>query len=373
MNYPKVGILYLTFPTAKWERDIPNAMKSLQQMTYPKDRVELICIESNSNRESVWPWFENEWMPESEKSLPRITYLNHYDERLGFAENNNRCLDKARELGCEYVYLLNEDADAAPGFLEPIINKMEEDKSIAIAQSLILLGEERDKVNTIGNAFHFLGFGYSLGYKWTKQRALQALEEEKKTNPDLTIAYASGAGMMVRVSDLEGKKLFDEAFFLYHEDTDASFQMHQRGKKVVIIPESIIYHWYEFSKSISKYYWMERNRFAMLWIHLSAKTLWLIAPLLISMELALLVFSLARGWWGEKKKVYKEITSESYWKWIREKRAEVQNARVIDDKQLTKLFIDQILFQDDSIENPLLTYVGNPVMKWYWKLAKYLI
>ncbi|MFO0764575.1 MAG: glycosyltransferase family 2 protein [Patescibacteria group bacterium] len=373
MSQPRIGILYLTFPMAKWERDIPNAMKSLQAMTYPKDRVELICIESKGGREPVWPWFEKEWMPESGKSLPRITYLNRSDEQLGFAENNNLALAKAKELGCDYVYLLNEDAEVAPGFLEPMVAKMEADKTIGIAQSLIMLGEERGLVNSVGNAYHFLGFGYSRGYKWTKEQAETFYAKERETNPGLEIAYASGAGMMVRVADLEGRKLFDEAFFMYHEDTDASFMMRIRGKKVVAVPESVIYHWYEFSKSITKFFWMERNRYAMLFMYLRPWTIALIAPLLIAMELALFVFSLLRGWSEEKIKVYKELVSKNYWHWIGKRRREIQALRKVNDRGLTRLFVAEILFQVDSMKSPALEYVGNPVMSIYWWLIKKLI
>jgi hypothetical protein len=53
MNQPKIGIIYLTYATQKWERDIVNAMTSLEKISYPKDSIELICVESKSNREPV--------------------------------------------------------------------------------------------------------------------------------------------------------------------------------------------------------------------------------------------------------------------------------------------------------------------------------
>lgn len=370
MIQPKIGIIYLTYATQKWERDIVNAMTSLEKISYPKDRIELICVESKSDRESVKAWFEREWMPKSGQSLPRVTYLNLTNESLGFAANNNRGLVKAKELGCDYVYLLNQDADIAPDFLEPIIAKMEGDKRIGIAQSLILLGEERNLVNTVGNAYHFLGFGYSRGYKWTVEQAKAFYTKEKQTNPDLEIAYASGAGMMVRVADLEDRALFDEAFFMYHEDTEASFAMRIRGQKVVVVPESVIYHWYDFSKSITKYFWMERNRYALMFMYFKPWTLFLISPLLIMMELALFAFSLPRGWWGEKRKVYKELFSKNYWQWIGERRKQNQHVRKINDREFSRLFVSQILFQNDSVKSWPLENVGNPLMAAYWWVVR---
>lgn len=373
MTHPKIGIIYLTYATQKWERDIVNAMTSLEKISYPKDRIELICVESKSNREPVKPRFEREWMPKSGQSLPRITYLDFTNESLGFAANNNRGFVKAKELGCDYVYLLNEDADVAPDFLEPIIARMEGDKNIGIAQSLILLGEERNFVNTVGNAYHFLGFGYSRGYKWSVEKANNFYAKERLTNPGLEIAYTSGAGMMVRVAALEGRPLFDEDFFMYHEDTDASFMMRIQGKKIVVVPESVIYHWYEFSKSMTKFFWMERNRYAIMFMYFKPWTLFLISPFLVGMEFVLCLFSLVRGWWPEKKKVYKELFSKKYWQWVARRRAEIRKMRTMNDREFTRLFVSEILFQDDSAKIPLLEHVGNPAMKVYWWVMSRLL
>ena len=299
-----------------------------------------------------------------------MIYVNtiEFDESLSYtgrgAEKNNLLME---------FYLLNEDADVDPGFLEPIITKMESDKNIGIAQSLILLGEERDRVNTVGNAYHFLGFGYSRGYKWTIEQAQTHFANERKTNPDLEIAYASGAGMMVRISALQNEELFHGPFFLYHEDTDTSFMMRLRGYNVVVIPESVIYHWYEFSKSITKFYWMERNRYAVLFMYLKPWTLFLIMPLLVAMEVALALFALARGWWPEKKKVYKELGSASYQNWVRERRQEIQKRRKINDREFTKYFVAEILFQHDSAKSALLENIGNPLMKGYWWVTRKLM
>jgi GT2 family glycosyltransferase len=120
-------------------------------------------------------------------------------------------------------------------------------------------------VNSAGNAFHYLGFGYSSGYLWTEAQASDFFEAERKRNPELEIFYASGAGVLGRVSIIERCGLFDERFFMYHEDTDASFQARVRGYKVVIEPLSKVFHYYEFEKTqIKKNYWIERNRWVMI-------------------------------------------------------------------------------------------------------------
>ncbi|MCK9360614.1 glycosyltransferase family 2 protein [Patescibacteria group bacterium] len=359
---PNVGIIYLTFPTKNWERDIDRAMRSFEQLDYPKDRVELICVESKGSRAPVKEWFEKNWMPKSGGSLPRIHYVFN-DRELGFAANNNLGFEKAKELGCEYVHLTNEDTDVAPDYLTRAVECAQSDPKIGAVQSLILLGEERDKVNSIGNAFHFLGFGYSKGYK--QQAASNKYQREE-------IGYASGAGVLVRVSAIDGS-LFDEKFFSYHEDTDLSLRLKLRGYKVVIEPKSVIWHYYEFAKAKINYYWMERNRYALIFSYYRPWTLFLVLPALIGVDIATLILSIPGGWSDMKLKVYRDVFSSSFWKWIGERRRSIKAARKVGDRELLNLAVASIEFQEAAVQNPIVTYVGNPVLKAYWWVIRRLL
>lgn len=371
--FPKVGLILSAYPTPHWERDLPRVLASLERLDYPKDRVELICFESKANREPVRPWFEANWLPKSGMALPRITYVFH-DAWIGFAGNNNLCFEKAKELGCEYVYLLNQDTDTEPDFLRLAVERAERDPRVGIVQSLMLLGEERNLVNCLGNAWHILGVGYSLGYRWTRAEAEAYLATQAQTNPERLIAYASGGAMLARVSALDQSGgLFDERFFLYHEDTDASLRARIQGWKVVLEPRSIVYHYYEFNKAKINYYWMERNRWALLLIYLRPWTLFLLAPLLFVFEIALIVFSILRGWSDMKWKMLKEWFTSDYWRWIGARRREMQARRIQGDREFLRLSVTEIHFQEASVKNPLLDQVGNPLMRVYWAIISHLL
>ncbi len=373
MIYPKVGILYLTFATPEWQRDIDRALTSLEHISYPKERVELICIESLSSAGHVKPWFEERWLPKSGQTLPSITYIWN-DAVKGFSENNNIGFAKAKELGCDYIFLLNEDAEVDPGFLEPLVARAEADEKIAYVQSLLLLGHDKQRVNSVGNAYHYLGLGYCEGYLWTREKAELILEEKKKMNPDLEIGYFSGAAVLGRVSAIDKCGLFDPAFFLYHEDTDASLQARLRGYKVVIEPTSIVYHYYEFVKTqVKKNYLIERNRWVLVLSLYRWWTLCLILPMMIVMEIGQFGFSLVRGWWCEKWRVYRDLCSPSFWRWIHDRRRRIQKERTIDDKVLLSHAVCTIDFQGEDVKNPVLTYFGNPLMCAYWSIVKMLI
>jgi GT2 family glycosyltransferase len=377
---PKVGIIYLTFPTKDWERDIDRAMRSFEQLDYPKDRLELICVESKGSRPPVKDWFEKTWMPKSGASLPRIHYVFN-DREIGFAGNNNLGFEVARQTGCEYVHLTNEDTDVAPDYLTRAVECAEADPKIGAVQSLILLGEARDQVNSTGNAFHFLGFGYSRGYKQPVS-SLNTSPISLRSTPSPSqgegkgeveeIGYASGAGTLVRISALEDQ-LFDEKFFSYHEDTDLSLSLRARGYKVVIEPKSVIWHYYEFAKAKINYYWMERNRYALIFSYYRAWTLFLISPALVAADLGTAILSIPGGWFDMKLKVYGDLFSPSFWKWVMSRRRSIKARRTIGDRKLLDLAVGSIEFQESAVQSPLVTYLANPVLKAYWWVVKRLL
>ncbi|HEU0050953.1 MAG TPA: glycosyltransferase, partial [Patescibacteria group bacterium] len=190
---------------------------------------------------------------------------------------------------------------------------------------------------------------------------------------ELEIGYLSGAGVLGRVSLIEQCGLFDPEFFMYHEDTDATFQARIRGFKTVIEPTSVVYHHYEFAKSMSKYYLMEKNRWAMVFSYYRLWSLMTVLPLFLAMELALLGFSLKRGWWKEKKRVYREVFNRRFWQWIAVRRKKIQAERVISDAELFRSMVATVKFQGEDVSNPLLTHIGNPVMRAYWWIVQRLV
>jgi GT2 family glycosyltransferase len=359
---PKVAIIYLTFPTKNWEVDIDRAMRSFERLKYPKDRIELICVESKGDRPPVEPWFEQAWTSKSGTTLPRITYIFR-DEEIGFTGNNNIGFEKAKELGCDFVYLINEDTDVDPDCVSRAVERMKSDPKIGAVQSLLLLGQDRDRINSAGNAFHFLGFGYSTGYR-------QARDEYPVTGGE--IFYTSGAAALVRVSAVKGE-LFDEGLFSYHEDTDISLSLKLRGYKIVLEPTSVVWHWFEFAKAKVNYYWMERNRYVLVFSYYRRWTLFLILPALIGADLATSFFSIRGGWWDMKRKVYRDLFSRDFWKWIGERRRAIQSSRIMGDRDLLKHAVASIDFQEASVQNPIVKYVGNPVLKAYWWVARRFI
>ena len=54
------------------------------------------------------------------------------------------------------------------------------------------------------------------------------------------IAYASGAAILMRADLLKANGLWDNDFFLYHEDLEYSFRLRAVGYKIVLARDSVL-------------------------------------------------------------------------------------------------------------------------------------
>lgn len=358
--YPKVAIIYLSFHS---DPHLGDAVAAWRKLTYPKDRLEIIVVDNPHPEFGSSTRAIEDMVNRCKEELPRVTILPQ-TENLGFAGGNNAGARLALSLGCDFLYFHNDDGYLAPGAIEPLVDAMTKDQSIAIAQSLIVLHPNTELINSAGNAFHYLGFGYCDRYR-TRTNALRV--------PAVAdVGYASGAGMMARAEAVLNK-CWDDDFFMYHEDMEISLRMRLRGARVVLARDSVFYHKYQFNRSIKKFYWMERNRFAVLLLFFKWRTLALLFPILLAVECGLLAMSVVRGSLRERLEVY------GYWLrprhlalWLAKRRA-LQGERTVTDAFLLKFSVPTIIFQEESMRNPILLYVVNPIMRVYWLFVRFIV
>lgn len=342
---PKVAIQYIAYWSPEAAKDIDACMTSLLSLNYDRDRVRLIVVDNPSPHGSARPQFEEKWM--NHDGLPEIEFVDS-PANDGFSGGHNRAYERSRVWGADYIYLLNQDALIDPDVVAEAVSYAQAHPNTPIVQSLVVSEQDRSSVDSYGNVLHYLGFGYQ--------------------DPDghRSHFYASGAGLLVRMDVLdELGGLFDTPYFMYHEDTDLSWRARLAGYDIGTAEKSIMYHRYEFSRSILKFYWMERNRFLTQLTHLKWGTLLLMWPMMKVMELGTLVFALKNGWFLTKLSVYGHFWKPSTWRYIWQRRRLIRSIRRVDDRDLLALMAPTIEAQE--VANPLLDKIANPLLRIYYR------
>lgn len=363
MNFPKIAIVYLSYHSDPYLSDM---VSHLEKINYPKEKLALVIVDNphpllgnslDTIKELV--------LPKAGKSLPE-TFLLPQEKNTGFSGGNNVGMSWALEHGFDFIFLHNQDGYVHPDCLLNLALAMENDQSIGCSQALIMLAGKGDLVNTAGNSFNYLGFAYIDHFA----RSLSSMSLE----PVEEIGYASGSGLMLRSSLVKKFGGLDEDLFLYHEDVEYSLRLKLAGFKIAVVTGAIFYHKYEFNRSSAKFYFLERNRYAVLLMYYKWPTIVLLIPMLIIMEFGLLAFFIMHGWYKEKIKFYKYWFNPTNWKIWLEKRKRIQALRTVPDREILKFSTGIVYFgEKKEMNNPLLLYVANPLMRLYKLIVQALV
>ncbi len=360
---PRLAIIIVTH---NGEQYVEELFSSFAADTFPKDRLGIFVVDNSSTDGTV------ESIKYKVSSIKGIAFeLIKNAKNEGFARGNNIAIRRALDEGYEWVMLLNQDTVVKSGFIKEVLAVAQSDERIGAVQLLLLLWPpERAEINSLGNEIHFLGFGYCKGYRQplaTCHLPLDTSGKELVTSGQIT--YASGAAVLFRAVALRDVGLFDEDFFMYHEDLDLGWRFQLRGWKSMLAPKAMVYHKYDFKAAPYKYYFMERNRLIVTLQNYKFATLVLIAPAFLLMEIGMLGFSFIRGWWKEKLRGYWWVAT--HLPTVINRRTEIQKNRTASDRTIAHRFVGTISYQE--IESPALRYIANPIFSSFWAIARMMI
>jgi GT2 family glycosyltransferase len=350
----RVLVLILTY---NGERYVDDCLSSLRPALCHKDAVEVLLVDNASTDNSV---------ELARGRFPEVRVVEN-SANLGFAGGNNVGLRWALERDFDYIYLLNQDTEVHPRFLDEALRVAESDATIAAVQSKILLHHDKATINTIGNEIHFLGFGFAgaCGLPDETPGPGQLQREERE------ITYASGAAVLLRASALYETGVFNEELFVYHEDLDLGWRLRLLGYRIVLAPKSIVYHKYEFSRGKGKFYYMERNRYLVMLQNCRVRTLLLLALPASLLQIGMLLYALANGYLREEMRILAYFCRTGTWPRILDTRRCVQRARRVGDRVVFDRFLGTI--ESEYLKTPIIRYIANPFFTAYWRLAKPLI
>ncbi|MCX8038527.1 MAG: glycosyltransferase family 2 protein [Candidatus Sumerlaeia bacterium] len=342
--WPRVLVLIVTYNAADYVED---CFASLGQTRYPAESFEILVVDNGSGDGTV-EHIQRRW--------PRVKVLRQ-GKNLGFAGGNNVGLQYALDQPFDYVYLLNQDTVVSPDFLREAVAVAQSEPRAGAVQSKLLLHDEPARINSIGNELHYLGFGYAGGY-YEPDRAMDVRE----------IAYASGACVLLRTAALREAGLFYPDLFLYHEDLDLGWQLRLTGWRILLAPRSVVYHKYRYVPSLTKYYYMERNRRLTVLQNYRLATLALIAPAFLAMEIITLAHSMRAGFWREALRAWAYFLRPETWRRIAARRREVQRRRRVGDRDVARHFTGKVVFVE--LRSRALKYVVNPLFNAYWQIVR---
>jgi GT2 family glycosyltransferase len=202
---------------------------------------------------------------------PWVTVVRS-DRRLGYAEANNLGFANARG---DYLVVLNPDTRVDPGFLSGLIDVSKSFDDNAMVTSTVCMYDRPGMLNTVGNRVHFSIIA-----------ACRLLESPREVSrrPDL-VPSISGCAFLVHRRMLEHMGPFDPTIFPYLEDTELSIRAWLCGFSCVSAPDSVVYHKYNIRMKPNKFFSIERNRLMVFVRTFRWRTIALLAPALLVIEL----------------------------------------------------------------------------------------
>jgi GT2 family glycosyltransferase len=199
-----------------------NCLLSVLETDYPL--FEVIVVDNASTDGSL----ELALGPTESRKMLKIV-RNH--RNMGFGPANNIGYEHSNG---DYIVFLNNDTIVDPSWLTAMVDAMERDQTIGLAQSLIL-DYSSHEVQTAG----WLMSDYFVALFPIRIKSRRDLNRL----PDVfEISYAQGASMMVRREVVNEVGLFDPKYFWFYDDTYLSFKAWLAGKRVVTVAKSKVYH-----------------------------------------------------------------------------------------------------------------------------------
>jgi hypothetical protein len=249
-RYPLVSIITVNYNQAEVTCAL---LESLNKTTYPN--LEVIVVDNHSTEDDP---------AIIKQRFPNIVFIQN-PINYGFAAGNNYGLMRARG---EYIMLLNNDIEVPPGFLEPLVAKLENHPEIGAVSPRIKFYYQPDTIQYAG---------YTPIDRITMRNTAIGYHEKDRGqyNEDRETAYAHGAAMMVPMRVVKEIGLMSYIFFLYYEEADWCERILRAGYKIYYVGSTYVLHKESVSTgrlSALKIYYLNRNRIVFMRRNLQGKT-----------------------------------------------------------------------------------------------------
>ncbi|MDX2136433.1 MAG: bifunctional riboflavin kinase/FAD synthetase [Saprospiraceae bacterium] len=155
----------------------------------------------------------------------------------GFARGYNEALTQVK---ADVYVVLNSDVEVTAGWMEPILEAMAADPTIAVAQPKILAWREKDRFEYAGASGGWID---ALGYPFCRGRIFHRRElDTGQYDAPSRCFWASGAAFFIRAELYHAFGGFDGDYFAHNEEIDLCWRLQRAGYSIWCFPQSVVYH-----------------------------------------------------------------------------------------------------------------------------------
>jgi GT2 family glycosyltransferase len=219
----KISVVILNYNGRK---HLEEFLPSVVEHTQGSD-TEIIIADNHSTDDSVNFLVTN---------YPNIQQIR-MDVNSGYAGGYNEAL---KQVESEYFVLLNSDVEATKNWLGPIIKYLDENSDVAAAMPKIKAYKNKEYFEYAGASGGFID---RYGYPFCRGRILYNIEKDEGQYDTIRdIFWASGACFVIRAELFRKAGGFDSDFFAHMEEIDLCWRLKSMGFRIVVIPESVVFH-----------------------------------------------------------------------------------------------------------------------------------
>jgi GT2 family glycosyltransferase len=208
-------VIIVTYNGMQW---IDTCLKSVVNSSV---KLDIIAIDNNSTDGTI-EIIENEF--------PDVVLLKQHNN-LGFGKANNLGISYALKKGCDYVFLLNQDAYLEVDTIGRMIEVHKNNLQYGVLSPIHLNGEGNKLDKT---------FSHYLRYDSNNYFYHDAIKQQLKS--DYSVSFVNAAAWLLPVSTLKMIGGFDPIFFHYGEDDNYCQRALFHSLKIGVISNAFIRH-----------------------------------------------------------------------------------------------------------------------------------
>jgi GT2 family glycosyltransferase len=169
-------------------------------------------------------------------NFPTVQIIQNKDN-YGFAKGYN---DALKNLDYDLYALVNSDIEVTENWLQPIVEKFQNEPTTAILQPKILDFKNKSNFEYAGAAGGFID---QYGFPFCRGRIFNSIEKDlKQYDDECEIFWASGACFFIKSSVFHQLDGFDEDFFAHQEEIDLCWRAINSGHHIQYTSKSVVYH-----------------------------------------------------------------------------------------------------------------------------------